>query len=184
MKNLIKNLVLGLLLLLVVGHSSAQDEIYAIKSGTTHIGVYHADSLLNIINKNTRVMLNFETNKIYIEIDPDGFYTEIDTVDKYIAANLIDPITFEGKMDLDFYNPDRARIENFDIEGDLTINGVKKFVLMSGILLAEPSGVNISGKIEIHYDLRLADFTLPDLFDPFGEYACIEITQTLLQKRR
>lgn len=174
-----KSVLISLVFVFIQLLSFAQDEIKVVRSGEVNISLYLNDSLVNVYNKNTTVITDFETNEVIVTIDPNTFQTGVDSTNQFIAKNLFDPIKYIGEMNLSFYTPYKNAIEKFSINGNLKVGNTEKEVLADGVIISNQGNMNAIGRINIHFDIDLSEYELPDALKQFGQSACIEITQVL-----
>ena len=157
---------------------NAQDNMLANRTGQSYISIYIGDTLLRVVNNQTTIIPNFETNQLKVKLNPQTFITGVDSLDQRING-LLDHITFDGVMRLEFYAPEKNRVEKFTIEGQLTLGDDQYYQMADGVLVAQQTTVNIYGSIKIHFDLETEVLNLPQEYDWVGGNACVEITQVL-----
>jgi len=153
--------------------------MHGLRSGKIGISIYYGDDLLNIGSSKLLVLIDETTQEITIRLDPATLKTGIDSLDAQLRSGIQQEIVFKGSIPLNFIMQKDKRFKTFEVEGDLTVNGITKPVSLFGSLRKSEQGMGIDGLLYLHFDPELKDFGLDQMLPLFADFGCVEILQPI-----
>jgi len=172
--------LLTVLLLLLIGSATAQEaKLHVVKDGRAGVSIYYRDTLLSIGSNKVRILLDDQTKEITIRMNPSSFRTGIDSLDVKLKNGIHQDVVFRGTIGLDrLFKRDKSD-QNFEVEGELELNGVVREISMNGSLRESQQGMGITSMLYLHFDPELSQFGLDEALPHFAEFGCVEILQPL-----
>ena len=174
-----KTLLLALALFWTSFSFAQVTEMHGVRHGKVGISIYYGDELLNIGSTKLLVLIDERTQEITIKLDPATLKTGVDSLDVKLRTGIQQEILFKGTIPLNLIMQKDKRFKTFEVEGELTVNGVTKPVSLFGSLRKSEQGMGIDGLLYLHFDPKLKDFDLHHLLPLFADFGCVEILQPI-----
>lgn len=154
--------------------------IRQVRMGKIGISIYYQDTLLTVGSNSVRLIIDDAETKMTIRLDPSTLKTGIDSLDKKLRSRIHQDVVFNGEIVTQEPWIGGDRPESFEIEGDLTIEGVTNQVNIFAKLRKGKQGMGVDGILYLHFDPELADFELDTMLSGFAEFGCVEILQPMV----
>lgn len=154
--------VICLLAFSMISIAGMAQGIYMTRTG--QVSFYSETPVENIegINNEVTSMVNTDTGEIVFAILVKGFHFEKALMEEhfnenYMESGKIPKSTFQGKItNLSEINFKKEGSYPANVEGDLTIHGVKKHVSSTGTIQVKKEGIDVQSS----FDIKLNDFEI------------------------
>lgn len=175
-----KNNYLILAVLLIGNLAIAQNGmIRQVRMGKIGISIYYQDELITIGSNSVRLEIDDVTSEMTIRLDPATLKTGIDSLDRALRSRIYQDVIFRGVIGEQRLWEKGDRPSSFEVEGELTIEGVTSSVSLFGSMRKGQQGMGVDGILYLHFDPELKDYELDERLPGFAEFGCVEILQPL-----
>ena len=173
---------LAVLLFLLFGFGIANGqvaEMNQVRPGKIGISIYYMDTLLNIGSNKLNVYVNDQTEEIVIRLNPSSLRTGIDSLDQKLRDGFMNEVVFKGSFGLSKLWETGQLPRSFEMEGEMTIEGITSSISMNGSVQQSQQGMGINGLLYLHFDPELHAFGLDEKLPEFADFGCVEILQPI-----
>ena len=170
-------------LLLAVYSLVAQhpEKIYKTLNGNIGFKAVYADTVIVASSSNLIATLDYELATIKFKLNFNTFETGSEFFNSFFHSQIPIMMEFEGKLGIDYIITENHPALDFEVDGIMTLNNIKKRMLLEGTLVHYPTEGDIACNLKLEFDLNLKDFDLTEKFSGFHETLQMEVFQAVLK---
>jgi len=160
MKNLIYTI--GILAFMLLGevHTSAQ-ELYRTRNSKIGFTGLYLGKPFHMYTQKAIIYLNYETAELTINVQLSSFYSPDHEVDSLLNLLADRPLSFEGKLGLDYINTKSHPLLEFEVRGILDLGQIQQPIHFNGRLLHLTEQGEVSCLLSLYPQIDLEEFQIP-----------------------